>query len=299
MLKRPRIALIAALLAATTLESSERPRPGPTFIGSYVWQGTDPLHGGYSALEMSSDGQSLVAVTDRFGWLQAKIRRNELGVIIAVNPSPIKLLHGLTEPMADDESTDSEGLAISPSGRVYISFEGEAQVLAYDDLGGEPTKLPVPADFLEFPENNGLEALAISPDDTLLTLQEHDPGGSKPFPVYRYRDGQWDQPFNLPKLGDFVPVGADFGPDQRFYILERQFRGFGGFSSQVRSFRFGPNGFSDEKLILRSQVGVHDNLEGLSVWRNQAGEIRLTMISDDNFNIFQTTEIVEYALPDR
>jgi hypothetical protein len=44
-------------------------------------------------------------------------------------------------------------------------------------------------------------------------------------------------------------------------------------------------------------VGVQDNLEGLSVWRDIAGQIRLTLISDDNFRLLQRTEIVEYVLP--
>ena len=42
----------------------------------------------------------------------------------------------------------------------------------------------------------------------------------------------------------------------------------------------------------------HDNLEGLAVWRDDSGAIRLTMISDDNFNLLQRTELVEYAVPE-
>jgi hypothetical protein len=50
-------------------------------------------------------------------------------------------------------------------------------------------------------------------------------------------------------------------------------------------------------MIFTSAVGQHDNLEGLSVWRDTKGTIRLTMIADDNFYFFQTTEIVEYGIP--
>jgi hypothetical protein len=50
-------------------------------------------------------------------------------------------------------------------------------------------------------------------------------------------------------------------------------------------------------MIFTSAVGQHDNLEGLSVWRDAKGTIRLTMIADDNFYFFQTTEIVEYGIP--
>ena len=38
-------------------------------------------------------------------------------------------------------------------------------------------------------------------------------------------------------------------------------------------------------------------LEGISVWRDAQGYIRLTMIPDDNFYFFLGTDIVEYRLP--
>jgi hypothetical protein len=49
-------------------------------------------------------------------------------------------------------------------------------------------------------------------------------------------------------------------------------------------------------VLLRSAAGTHDNLEGLAVWRDVGGHIRLTMISDDNFRFFQKTEFVEYVV---
>ena len=64
----------------------------------------------------------------------------------------------------------------------------------------------------------------------------------------------------------------------------------------MRSFALGEGGLTDERVEMESATGQHDNLEGLSVWRDGAGVIRLTMISDDNFSFFQTTEIVEYRL---
>jgi hypothetical protein len=54
---------------------------------------------------------------------------------------------------------------------------------------------------------------------------------------------------------------------------------------------------SEEKMLLRKGIGIHDNLEGLAVWRDELDRIRLTMISDDNFRLVQRTEIVEYVLP--
>ena len=90
----------------------------------------------------------------------------------------------------------------------------------------------------------------------------------------------------------FLPVGADVGPDGRFYLLERDFTGVG-FRTRIRS--FAPD-FTGERLLLEAANATHDNLEGISVWTDPEGDLRLTLISDDNFRFFQRTEIVEYRL---
>ncbi len=134
--------------------------------------------------------------------------------------------------------------------------------------------------------NSSLEALAIDGNGWLYTLPERSGAEDAPFPVWRFRNGKWDQPFDLPRRGAFLPVGADFGPDGKIYMLERRFSGILGFASRVRRLTLGPDGVIDEQTVLESPTGRHDNLEGLAVWRDQAGAIRLTMISDDNFRFF-------------
>jgi hypothetical protein len=91
-------------------------------------------------------------------------------------------------------------------------------------------------------------------------------------------------------------VGADFVPDGGFYLLERQLASVFGFSSRVRRFRITGDTLTDEETLFETEAGRFDNLEGLAVWRGPDGDIRLTMISDDNFNFFQITEFVEYRI---
>ena len=62
-----------------------------------------------------------------------------------------------------------------------------------------------------------MEALAIQPDGTLLTMPERSGAEGRPFPVLRYRNDKWDQPFTISRDGDWLPVGADIGPDGRLY----------------------------------------------------------------------------------
>ena len=94
-----------------------------------------------------------------------------------------------------------------------------------------------------------------------------------------------------------MPVGADFGPDGRLYVLERKFARIG-FRSRLRRFKWTDSALTQEETLIETSVATHDNLEGVSIWRDSRGQLRATMISDDNFLWIQRTEIVEYSLPD-
>lgn len=52
------------------------------------------------------------------------------------------------------------------------------------------------------------------------------------YPVLRYSNGQWTIPFHIRKDSYWMVTGADFGPDGRLYILERDFWGFVGFKTR-------------------------------------------------------------------
>lgn len=51
-----------------------------------------------------------------------------------------------------------------------------------------------------------------------------------------------------------------------------------------------------EALIVAGRAQQIDNMEGLAVHTNAAGETILTMISDDNFSVLQRTLILQFAL---
>lgn len=296
MQKRPLFALIAGFALIGGLQGSASPPFPAGFVQAFRWQMDGSDFGGLSGLEIGADGQELLAISDKGMFVQGRIERDAEGLIAAVVADRMQPLRARGEDMLASGRRDSEGLRVAPDGRVFISFEGVARVLEYDRIDGPAVNLPAHPDFAGLQNNSSLEALAVDAAGVLYTLPERSGALARPFPVYRFRGGQWDQPFGLPRRGNFLSVDADFGPDGRFYLLERDFQGLAGFASRVRSFALGSEGFSDERVEMESATGQHDNLEGLSVWRDGAGAIRLTMVSDDNFSFFQTTEIVEYRV---
>ncbi|WOI56132.1 esterase-like activity of phytase family protein [Palleronia sp. LCG004] len=282
-----------ALILGTLLTISAVPAGAADLVGAYRWDRDAEGHGGFSGIELSEDGTEFVAISDRSRIVRGRILRED-GVITGIEAGPIERLLDLEGDRMSQDYGDSEGLAVGPDGDVYISFEGSAsRVWRYD--GVHPTDLPRHPDFDLLSHNGALEALAISQDGTLYTMPEVAPGGL-PFPVWRLDGEEWDLAFTLEDRG-YALVEADFDDRGRLYVLERRFLGIG-FQSRVRRIELDGDEVLSDEILFESALREHDNLEGLSVWRDDAGHLRLTMISDDNFIALQRTEIVEYSVPD-
>lgn len=298
MRRRSVLRVAAGLVLIAGLEGSASPVPPPGFLADFAWHMPDAAFGGLSGLEISADGLAFSVVSDRGAFTSGTFTRDDQGRITGFTAAPMTLLLDENAGPFDDDSHDSEGLAIAGDGTAYVSFEGGARVVRFDRLGSISVPLPIPREFTAMQENSALEALAIDAEGTLYTLPERSGALTKPFPVYRFKGGKWDADLTIPRSGTFLPVSADFGPDGKFYLLERQFRGLAGFSSRLRGFSLGPDGFGVPEVLFETPVGLHDNLEGLAIWRDPAGQLRATMASDDNFKVFLRSQIVEYRLPD-
>lgn len=298
MRKRSVVGIAAGLLLIAGLEGSASPVPPPGFVSDFALDMQDDRFGGISAIEISADGLGFTVVSDRGAVASGTFTRDATSRITAAQAAPMAFLQDVTGDPFDDKANDSEGLAIAADGTAFISFEGGARVLRYDSLTAPADPLPTPREFSAMQNNSALEALAIDAAGSLYTLPERSGALTTPFPVYRFKNGAWDSTLQIPRSGTYLPVAADFGPDGQFYLLERQLRGLAGFSSRLRRFSLGEAGFGAPEVLFKTPVGLHDNLEGLTIWRDAAGLLRATMVSDDNFNPFLRSQIVEYRLPD-
>ncbi|WP_083191188.1 esterase-like activity of phytase family protein [Salipiger sp. CCB-MM3] len=290
-------ALCALPACAGTLEQGGAAQAGAGhLVGTYVWKNSHDRFGGFSGLEVSEDGQSFTAISDRGSIVMGQFQR-ENGVITGLEATPVEKLLDETGTRMNPEIDDAEGLAIGPGGRIYVSFEGPPRIHASERFDLPATVLPQGDFYPDLQNNSGLEALAIDAEGRLLTLPERSGQLTKPFPVWRFDGKNWSQPFSLPRSGTFLAVGADIGPDGKFYLLEREFTGYA-FRSRVRRFDITGDKVRHEEVLFESGAFEFDNLEGLAVWRSAPGRIRLTMISDDNFKFFQKTEFVEVDVPE-
>lgn len=279
------LSLIALLWAGPLLAEAQ-------FVGSYHWTSHDDRFGGLSGIELSDDGATLIALSDRGHFFYAEVRR-ENGQITEIDAYAPQHLTGPGAEPFPPSLNDSEGLAVGPDGAIYVSFEWTHGIRRFHAIDQPPGPLMTARDFNAFQDNASLEALAIGPDGALYTIPERSGLASRPFPVFRLLDQKWDQPFDIPRRGPYLIAGADIGPDGMLYVLERDFVGIG-FRNRIRRFALDGSG---EETLLETGLRTHDNLEGLSVWHDGT-DLRLTMVSDDNFRSFQRTEVVEYRLTD-
>lgn len=292
MHRRSAVALIAGLMLSACLGGAAPPAgQGARLLSDIEWSMPQRAFGGFSGLEVSADGMRFTAISDRGHLVEGRFRRDAEGRISGIEAGALRPVLNAKGRRAVVTRRDTEGLARAADGTLYVSFEGRAQVARLgDDMRARP--LPRAEAFDAIAGNGALEALAIDPAGRLFTLAERGPD-RQPRPVWTWDGQTWTEAFRLRFDDGFSPVGADFGPDGKLYLLERSFTGLG-FRSRLR--RMTAEG-REVEVLMQTPTGTHDNLEGLAVWQAADGGLRATMISDDNHRFFQRTEFVEYRLP--
>ena len=287
-------AVLALGLGACVLAPASGGSPNrAVHLGTFVWDEGWEGFGGFSALELSPDGRDFTMLSDRALVVTGHFLRDDGGAVTGVETTARERVLDPGGNRLPRLRGDSEGLAITPDGTVYLSLEGEVRVRVQARDGLPPALLPTHPDFGRMRQNRALEALAVDAQGVFYTLPERPFPGEDSFPVYAFRGGAWEEAFRLPMREGLAVAGADVGPDGRLYLLERDLAGLG-FRTGLRRLNLDGTG---EEVLLTTATGTHDNLEGLDVWADEEG-LRATMVADDNFRFFQRTEIVDYRLPD-
>jgi hypothetical protein len=282
--------IVAFLVTANYALSAEA-----TLLSSYAWTMSDENFGGFSSLEMDDQGQGFMTTSDHGYFWSGKINRQN-GKIVSVSNQKLAPINNPKGALVDELNGDAEGIAIGPNGKIFVSFERNHRVWSYTETNSAAHKLPKHADFDTLQYNSSLEALAIDNNGWLYAVPERSGKMNRPFPIYRFNGTRWDKRLSIPRRGTFLVTGADIGPDGKLYLLERDYFIPIGIATRVRSFGITKSGLIDEQVVLLTNYGAHDNLEGISVWQDDRKHIRITLISDDNFSFFQHTELVEYVI---
>lgn len=288
-----------------------------TRFGKLDWRGgvrlssSSRFFGGFSGLAMLEDGAALVSVSDAGFWLTADLdyAGGRLSGLTGARVGPIQALKGKRLERRRDRDAEAIGI-VAARGReaqLLIGFENNARVGRFD-LGAQG--LSAPKGYLSLPKpmqalrgNTGIEAIATIQSGPLagqyVSFGEHsaDATGQRLGWVFSERsmrtirlvpDGNYD-------IADIASL-----PDGGLLVLERRFRWSEGINIRIR--RLAARELAQTKPVQGETLfeagpgTVLDNMEGLAVHRSAEGETILTLISDDNFNFFQSTVLLQFAL---
>ena len=240
------------------------------------------------------DGVNILLVSDAGFIVSARLQRNYSQAITGIELRQVAVLNdGQGQPLGTSRR-HAEDITVGRDGSLYIAFAQYNRVVRYHQFGGQAETLPSHEDFDRLRSGQGLESLAMAPDGILHAIPEAAARATYGIPSYRWVNGAVDASFRLPTEGNFRPVAADFGPDGLLYVLEHASDG-GGLRIQVRRARVNGRAISTPQVVMRSSPGQFGNLEGLSVFRDWNGRIRLLMVSDDNHGT-GSSELIDVAL---
>jgi len=286
---------IAALNAKQSDVLTARLPEGASLAGAWELTSTDPNFGGLSGLALE-DETTLLAITDAGGWVKfgldgAAPSAATIGYMRGANG---KFLSGKTE-------NDAEGLSVR-DGIAFVSFERDFRIEAFDigTCGAsakalEIAKLPATYEGRAIDTNEGPEALNLTPAGYLSFGFEGAAGSRSPIgDVLRDGSAEWSGTESENPEG-FALVAMDTvslpGGKTRDVSLYRAFDPLRGARSVLV---WGPD--EGHQLTLSRPV-ITDNFEGLAARMLDTGELRLWIVSDNNFSKMQRTLIYAFDVP--
>ncbi|QIB34805.1 esterase-like activity of phytase family protein [Ancylobacter pratisalsi] len=278
------------------------------FLGGLVLTSTSPQFGGLSGMSIEPDGAHFLAVTDHGFWLKGRITAEDdrptgiSGAVMAPMLGPGR------KPLAKSRRRDVESLTRTPLGYV-VGIERTQEIWLFP--GQAPLATPArrlfsgpPLDALG--SNEGIEALIAPPDNApapLIAIAEQSPtnaGILQGFLFDPLEPMKLAGSFSLARIDEFSATDAAISDDQMVYLLERRFDLLRGVAMRIRRFplsevRPGAE-IVGETLITANRAASIDNMEAISLYRNEAGELIITLLSDNNFSLLQRTLLLRFKV---
>lgn len=278
-----------------------------SYRGGLVLEAQTGRFGGWSAVEITPDGERLLAVSDSASWMTARLVYDRDGELAGVSEARLAPMLGVDGEVLTGAHADAEGLAPLGGGRYAVSFERDHRILVYEigaDWSGIETAIPTryntPPGLNRLRENGGIEALA--PAETgLWAAVEYPIVEGQPHTIWHVT--QDDAVAHSVRLTDgFGLTGLARAGEDELIVIQRFWSRQAG--NRIRISRLGESelslsgAFSAEQGIdLIAEIGPEmtvDNIEGAAI-AVIAGEPRLFLMSDDNFNPDQRTLLLSFG----
>jgi hypothetical protein len=288
-------------------------------VQGLIWRGGLQLHsaidifGGLSGIGFTGPDSRLAMVTDRGNFVSGQLVYDEEGrplSLVGVQIAPIQNSRGAELPRAF--ARDAEALAViereGVPAAVRVGFENLTRIADFELVDAIPqgaaTEVTIPDWLSDERTNESLEAVCIAPPTSsvagstlLLTEGVVDDDGRHS----AWLLGQADRgPLSYVSEDGTNPSDCAFLPNGDLLVLERgiAFLTFSARLKRVPAAEVRPGAEMRGEVLLAASGGDIDNMEGLAVHVAPDGGIRITMISDNNFNDWQRNLLLEFSLPE-
>ena len=253
-------------------------------------------YGGFSGLVISNEGTEALVVTDKSFFFVLELRRDENDILTGYSVIRKGRILSSKGEHLNGRNTDSESIVIDKNNNYYISFESNHRIMMHSKVEGKGVFVPKHPMFRKLSVNKGIEALAIDADNRLIAIPEKPPLGISDIPIFRLQNDKWEI-IKYVKINDnFLVTDAEILPEGLLLILERKFSWTQGFKTRFRLISLDKFDNTEPITVFTSTANQFDNLEGVTLWRDKKGEMRILTVSDDNFHPLQQSEIREFFL---
>ena len=306
-------ALTPISVQATPITSFDNRDASRTRFGALEFRGGLALtskteeFGGVSAIHIEQDGARFLAVTDRGSWLRGRIVYADGKPAGVADAEMAPILGPDGKPLGARGAYDVESLT-EMDGKFYIGIERVEQILRFDirrdGLLARGEQVPVPPDFKTLSHNKTLECLTSPPKGSPLagniiaiTERSLDTAGNHRSFLLK---GDQVERFTVKNKDDFDVTDCAILPPGDVLVLERRFSPARGAAMRIRRVPLAaikPGALVDGPTLIEADLGYQiDNMEGIAVHRNAAGETVITLVSDDNFSVIQRNLLLQFTL---
>ncbi len=273
------------------------------YRGGIALRSTDPRFGGFSGIHVSSDGATLLAISDRGAWLRLRLTYDKGGRLAGAARGEMGALIGEDGKPLTGEQRDAEALAVLPDGDMLVAFERKHRILHYPEasppFSKPPLLFPAPPGLEEAPSNGGLEALVHVGRGFLVGIAERMTAGGGALAAWVGRGGVWE-PFGYIRKPGFRATAAGLLPAGDLLVIEQRYSAASG--SVARFVRVPRNAIAPRRRVegrLLAELApplTTENFEGVAIRRGTGAEALIYVMSDDNYNPLQRTLLMMFAV---
>ena len=304
---------------ATPIASFDNRDPTRVRFGALEFRGGLALTSGFSAfggisgLQIEPDGAHILAVTDRGSWLKARIVYRDGRPDGLADAEMAPLLGANGKPLASQRMYDTESLT-RIGDALYVGIERVHRIVRFaakDGLTAHGAEIARPAEFASLRYNGSLECLASPPQGQphagkLVVVTEESLDGEGNLRSFvldpTARNPAAPLHFTVKRSDQFDVSDCTILPPGELLLLERSYSPLRGVAMRIRRVpltEIKEGAVVDGPELIRADLGYQiDNMEGIAVHRNEAGETIITLVSDDNFSPIQRNILLQFAIVD-